>query len=283
MSGVTFGGNGVPFRRQTFVAAGGDGVGPDGKKKQDEGHKVAHDAKTTVDVAHLATESPKLAAEVMDFIAKNPRLDASILKALVDLAQKAPDAAESLMKVAEKHPRLARPLVKALPKLAHVYDGVYANLKKQYPQLSDKVLARISEDSLKRGIMKAVPVLGIGIASWGTVDTIKAALDPRVSDKTKGLFAAANTADWGSAISGLFCETGIGEAASVATAVASIGLYAKAEASKEVDLHHAEAAHADPAAATVIDQGVAELSEEAHSGPGTVVPGAPDVADLLGI
>ncbi|HEY9855459.1 MAG TPA: hypothetical protein V6D05_06970 [Stenomitos sp.] len=201
---------------------------------------TAHNTHTAVDMAKLAKEAPHIAAEIGEIMAHNPSLDTRIVNAMVDMARYAPDLAHSLLKQAAAHPKLGKPLLQAMPKIAKTYEGVLAGLKSQFPRLSEKTLAHIAESSVGRGVAKAIPVVGVGIAAWGTVDTVGALVDPRLSKETKAYYAMASSADWGAAVGGLFAETGIGEAGAVAAAVASIGLFAKAEASKENDLHGGE-------------------------------------------
>lgn len=201
---------------------------------------TAHNTHTAIDMAKLAKEAPHIAREIGEILAHNPNLDTRIVNAMIDLVRWAPDLAHSLLKQAAAHPTLGKPLLLAMPKIAKTYEGVLAGLKTQFPRLSEKTLAHIAESSVGRGVAKAIPVLGVGIAAWGTYDTAKAFLDPRLSKETKAYYAMASTADWGAAIGGLLAETGVGEAAAVGAAVASIGLFAKAEASKENDLHEGE-------------------------------------------
>lgn len=198
---------------------------------------TAHNSHTGIELAKLAKEAPHIAAEIAEVLAHNPRLDSRIVNAMIDMGRYAPDLAGTLLKKINAHPTLCKPLLEAMPKIAQTYKGVLTSLKTQFPRLSEVTLARIAESSVGRGVAKAIPVVGVGIAVWGTYDTATAFLDPRLSKETKAYYALASTADWGAAIGGLLAETGVGEVAAVAAAVASIGLFAKAEARKENDLH----------------------------------------------
>lgn len=204
---------------------------------------AAHNTHTAVDLAKFAKEAPHLAKHIAQIIAKNPGLDSRIINAMIDVGRYAPDLADTLLTQMTGHPTMTRPLLEAMPRIAKTFEGVLSSLKSQFPRLSEKSLARIAESSVGRGIAKAIPVVGVGIAVWGTYDTATAFLDPRLSKETKAYYAMASTADWGAAVGGLLAETGVGEAAAIAAAVASIGLFAKAEASKENDLHGGEGGH----------------------------------------
>lgn len=204
---------------------------------------TAHNTHTAIDLAKLAKEAPHIAHEVAEILARNPKLDSRIINAMIELGRYAPDLAGNLLKKINAHPTLCKPLLEAMPKIAKTYQGVLTGLKSQFPRLSEVTLARIAESSVGRGVAKAIPVVGVGIAVWGTYDTATAFLDPRLSKETKAYYALASTADWGAAIGGLLAETGVGEVAAIAAAVASIGLFAKAEASKENDLHGQEGGH----------------------------------------
>lgn len=201
---------------------------------------AAHNTHTAVDLAKFAKESPHLAKEIAEILIHNPRIDSRIVNAMIDLGRSAPELADTLLTAITGHPTMTRPLLEAMPRIAKTFNGVLAGLKTQFPRLSEKSLARIAESSVGRGVAKAIPLVGVGIALWGTYDTATAFLDPRLSRETKAYYAMASTADWGAAVGGIFAETGIGEAAAVGAAVASIGLFAKAEASKENDLHGGE-------------------------------------------
>lgn len=210
------------------------------KLSEEKKRHLAHQAHTGLDLARLGERAPHLAAEIGAILSKNPHLNPSTRQAMVKLADQAPDLAETVFSTIEHHPTLSRPMLNAVPKLVQVHGQVLTSLKKSYPQLSDRALSKITQESIARGIGKALPVVGVGLAAWGTLDTLKAAIDPRLSSTTKGLYAAANSADWGAAMGGVFAESGIGEVAAISAAIASIGLYAKAEASKEVDLEGKE-------------------------------------------
>ena len=158
------------------------------------------------------------------------------MRALVEIGKDAPDLGRRLMTLTTEHPQVGGPLVKALPRIQAALSGVTGSLASEFPGLSRATLGRIAEHSVTRGIGKAIPVAGVAIAAWGTFDTGKAFLDPRLTDETRARYATANCMDWGAAVAGLLAETGVGEVAAITAAVASISLYARAEASKERDL-----------------------------------------------
>lgn len=229
------------MRIQPLVPAPDDGESPasaEARRKLSEEKKrhLAHQAHTGLDLARLGERAPHLAAEIAAILSKNPHLNPTSKQAMLKLADQAPDLAETVFTSIEHHPSLSRPMLNAVPKLVQVNGQVLTSLKKSYPQLSEQALSKITQKSIARGLGKVLPIVGVGLAAWGTMDTLKAAIDPRLSSTTKGLYAAANSADWGAAMGGVFAESGIGEVAAIGAAIASIGLYAKAEASKEVDL-----------------------------------------------
>lgn len=216
---------------------------PSSEALLEEKHRhVAHEVHTGVDLARLAKEAPEIAEKLAHVIARSPRLEAATVEAIAELGQKAPTLTHKLLDTMLQHPAVGKQIAKAAPRVAKLYAEVVAKLAKEFPRLSPKLLARIAENSVMRGIGKAIPVLGVGIALWGSYDTAKAFLDPKTSDKTRALYASANAADWGAALGGIFAATGVGEAAAIAAAVGSIYLYAKAEASKELD-HQAAGQH----------------------------------------
>lgn len=196
---------------------------------------ASHHHHACADLAKLSKESPHLAESLMHLIAQNPRLRGRSLKAMVSLALAAPALANQMFTAIMEHPSLGKPLIAAMPKIAEVHARVLAALMREFPQLSERSLARIAESSLCRGLGQIIPGVGVGIAAWGAWDTAKALADPALSAQTKTLYAVANSMDWGAALGGLVAATGVGEAAALAASASSLFLYARAEASKEID------------------------------------------------
>lgn len=231
----------APRPRPSAEARDGHPEPPREPLLEEHDRHAAHQVHTGVDVARLTREAPEVAEKLLQVIARNPRLEADAAEALVKLAERAPGLVGKLLDAALAHPVLGERLLAAAPRIGKVYAEVLGKLATEFPAVSERVLARIAENSVLRGIGKAIPVLGVGIAAWGTWDTAQAVIDPATSARTKALYVVANAADWGAAIGGIFAATGVGEVAAISAAVGSIYLYAKAEASKEADHHRHQA------------------------------------------
>jgi len=206
----------------------------------EENRHSVHDAHLKTDVARvlaeLEREAPHAAKALLQVIEANPGLEASIIKSAIDLAKMAPDLATKLFKAVTANRLVGKVLLPRLGQIGQVFEKALAKTLANHPELGAKAAARIVGESLSRGIAKALPIVGVGLAVWGSKDAVEATLDPRVSSKTAGKYWKANALDWGSAIGGLLAETGIGEVAAIAAAVGAVFAYADAEASKMKDL-----------------------------------------------
>lgn len=196
---------------------------------------ASHQGHACADLARLSKESPHLAKQLSILIAQNPKMDARALEAMASLALKAPALANQMFTAIMEHPSLGKPLITAMPLVLEMHARVFAALRCEFPQLPERVLARIAESSLGRGLGQIMPGVGVGIAAWGAWDTAMALSDPALSAQTKALYAVANGMDWGAALGGLVAATGVGETAALAASASSLFLYARAEASKESD------------------------------------------------
>ncbi|MEB3204342.1 MAG: hypothetical protein VKP57_06540 [Candidatus Sericytochromatia bacterium] len=218
-----------------------------GKLLSEENRHAVHEAHLKTDaarvIAELQREAPHAAKALLQVIEANPSLEASIIKSAVDLAKMAPDLATTLFKAITSNRLVGKVLLPRLAQIGQVFEKALAKTLANHPELGAKAAARIVGESLGRGIAKALPVVGVGLAVWGSKDAVEATLDPRVSRSTAGKYWKANALDWGSAIGGLLAETGIGEVAAIAAAVGSVFAYADAEASKMKDLGLTAKAH----------------------------------------
>lgn len=218
-----------------------------GKLLTEENRHAAHSAHLKADVAkalvELEREAPHAARALVRVIEANPGLEASIIKSAIDLARMAPDLSAKLFKTITANKLVGKVLLPRLGEIGAVFDKALARTLARHPELGTKAAARIVGESLGRGLAKALPVVGVGLAVWGSKDAVEATLDPKVSRETAGKYWKANALDWGSAIGGLLAETGVGEVAAIAAAVASVFAYADAEASKMKDLGLVPKAH----------------------------------------
>jgi hypothetical protein len=218
-----------------------------GKLLSEENRHAVHEAHLKTDaarvIAELQRETPHAAKALLQVIEANPSLETSIIKSAVDLAKMAPDLATTLFKAISSNRLVGKILLPRIGQIGQVFEKALAKTMANHPELGAKTAARIVGESLGRGIAKALPVVGVGLAVWGSKDALEATLDPRVSRSTAGKYWKANALDWGSAIVGLLAETGIGEVAAIAAAVGSVFAYADAEASKMKDLGLTAKAH----------------------------------------
>ncbi len=208
-------------------------------EEEDHSHHTAHSGHTAADGVKVAKAIGREAAEILEslvVIVGKSNAERSMLRDVSSLLAQVPAPVRNAVMDMLKNPVFRDVLLPGLHKIAKAAESAVGEIARLFPRLAKSRVTAIVMEQSGKALGRALPLVGAGIAAWGTVKTLDVMHDSRVTSGTKALYAGASALDWGAAAGGVLAETGVGEVAAIAAAAASIVVWSKAEASREMDL-----------------------------------------------
>lgn len=217
------------------------GDGPDGDEAAHEGHAhhSIHTGHVAADGLKAASTLGREAAEILEHlvvIVGKSNTEKAMLREVAALLAEVPAPIRARALDLLRNPLVREVLLPGLHTIARSARSAVDEIARLFPRLARSRVTAIVMEQAGKALGRALPLVGAGIAGWGTTRALDAAHDPRLSAGTKLQFALANALDWGAAAGGVLAETGVGELAALGAAGASILVWSKAEASREMDL-----------------------------------------------